>query len=388
MKFYIILLCSFILFFTSQSFAQKTEFDSLVVKGIKQIYSINFSEAEKTFQTLKESYPNHPAGKFFLAMIYWWKIILDASYEGYDDIFIEKLEEVIEQCDNILDKDPDNVDAMFFKGGAIGFRGRLMALRDSWLSAADNGREALPLVERAGELDPDNVDVQLGFGIYNYYADVIPEKYPVVKPLMLFIPSGDKELGIKQLKNVADNGKYAKYEARYFLMTLYFRFENDANSAEKYSKTLNEDFPDNPVFERWRGRITVRRGKLAAADSIFKDILIKAGKRLPGYNTLKVKREAVYYIGFYYRSLNQYDSAQVYFEKCIDYSRKLDKDKASGYMINSTLYLGMIKEINEEYIAAKMYYEKVLDMREFGNSHEQAERNLERIEQMGKTDNE
>ena len=198
MKFYIILLCSFILFFTSPSFAQKTEFDSLVVKGIKQIYSIKFSAAEKTFQTLTNNYPNHPAGKFFLAMIYWWKIILDASYEGYDDIFIEKLEEVIEQCDNILDKDPDNVDAMFFKGGAIGFRGRLMALRDSWLSAADNGREALPLVERAGELDPDNVDVQLGFGIYNYYADVIPEKYPVVKPLMLFIPSGDKELGIKQ----------------------------------------------------------------------------------------------------------------------------------------------------------------------------------------------
>ncbi len=380
MKLYVVLLYSFVLFFSSQTFAQKTEFDSLVVTGIRQIYSIKFSEAEKTFQILQSKYPPHPAGKFFLTMIYWWRIILDTSYEGYDDIFVEKIEEVIDFCDELLDKNPDNVDAIFFKGGAIGFRGRLAALRENWLSAADDGREALPLVERAGELDPNNIDVQLGFGIYNYYAAVIPEKYPIVKPLMLFIPSGDKELGIKQLKNVAEHGKYANYEARYFLMTLYFNFENDMRQAEMYAKMLTDDFPDNPVFERWRGRIAVRRSELALADSIFRDVLMKAEKRLPGYNTLKVKREAVYYVGFHFRNLNQYDSAQVYFEKCIDYSKKIDKDEASGFLINSTLYLGMIKEMNEEYAAARMYYEQVLDMREFGNSHQLAEQYLERIE--------
>jgi len=44
----------------------------------------------------------------------------------------------------------------------------------------------------------------------------------------------------------------------------------------------------------------------------------------------------------------------------------------------------MIKEMREEYPAAKMYYEKVLDMREFGNSHSLAESYLERIENQGK----
>ena len=108
------------------------------------------------------------------------------------------------------------------------------SFRESWLSAADDGREALPLIEHANEVDPKNIDVQLGFGIYNYYADVLPEKYPVVKPFMIFLPSGDKELGIKQLKNAAKNGKYTKYEAQYFLMTLYYRFENDVVNAEKH----------------------------------------------------------------------------------------------------------------------------------------------------------
>ena len=137
---------------------------------------------------------------------------------------------------NCLIKILKDVDALFFKGGSIGFRGRLRAFRESWLKAADDGREALPIVEEAASLDPNNMDVQLGFGIYNYYAAVIPNENPLIKPLMIFFPDGDKEKGIQQLKNTAFNGKFAKYEARYFLMTLYYRYENNALIADDYSK--------------------------------------------------------------------------------------------------------------------------------------------------------
>jgi tetratricopeptide (TPR) repeat protein len=359
---------------------QDANFDSIVVKGIRQIYSIEFNQADKTFSKLIADYPHHPAGKFFLAMIDWWRILLDTSTEERDELFFKKIEEVIEHCDNILDDDPENVDAMFFKGGAIGFRGRLSALRESWLSAVDDGREALPLVEKAGELEPDNIDVKLGFGIYNYYASVIPEQYPIVKPLMIFLPSGDKELGLMQLKDVAQNGKYTKYESRYFLMTLYYRLEKDFDAAEEYSEILRDDFPNNPVFERWRGRIALKKGDVTLADSIFKSVLWKSSKLKTGYNTLAAKREANYYIGNNYRKNGNFDSAYVYLERCMKYSLKLDKDRESGFLINSTLYIGMIKEMGEEYYAAKMYYEKVLDFREFGNSHGLAESYLERIE--------
>ena len=379
-----IALLIFLFAFTLQIMGQDAKFDSIVVKGIRQIYSIELKQADKTFNKLIADYPKHPAGKFFLAMLDWWRILLDTFTEQRDELFFDKIEEVIDHCDNILDEDSENIDALFFKGGAIGFRGRLSALRESWLSAADDGREAIPLVEEAGELDPDNVDVKLGFGIYNYYASVIPEQYPIVKPLMIFLPSGDKGLGIKQLKDVAQNGKYTKYEARYFLMTLYYRYEKNYDTAEEFSKMLSDDFPNNPVFERWRGRIAMKKGDVILADSIFKSILWKGEKRYPGYNTLRTKREANYYVGSNYRNLGRYDSAQVYLEKCMNYSLKLDKDEESGFLINATLYLGTIKEMNKEYAAAKMYYERVLDMREFGNSHGLAESYLERIEKQEK----
>ena len=370
----------FILLFSVSTFAQNSDFDSRVNEGIKQIYNIKFTEAEKTFRSVMADYPEHPSGRFFLAMIDWWKILLDPDNESYDDIFFQKLEDVIYQCDQLLDKNPKDVDALFFKGGSIGFRGRLRAFRESWLKAADDGREALPIVEEAAALDPNNMDVQLGFGIYNYYAEVIPNENPLIKPLMIFFPDGDKAKGIQQLKNTAFNGKFAKYEARYFLMTLYYRYENNAIDADEFSKMLCDDFPDNPVFEKWRGRIAVKRGDYFLADSVFKDVLAKANKRYFGYSTPNSLREAAYYIGNNFKNSGQLDSAKVYFEKCINESKKIDDEgEESGFQVNAVLFLAQMAETQNKKDEAIRLYEKLLDMNDYGRSHSIAENSLKNL---------
>ena len=362
------------------NFAQTSDFDLRVSDGIKQIYNIKFIDAEKNFRDLIADYPQHPAGRFFLAMIDWWKILLDPDNESYDETFFQKLEDVIYQCDQLLDKNPKDVDALFFKGGSIGFRGRLRAFRESWLKAADDGREALPIVEQAASLDPNNMDVQLGFGIYNYYADVIPNEFPLIKPLMIFFPDGDKEKGIQQLKDTAFKGKFAKYEARYFLMTLYYRYENNAIIADDYAKLLWDDFPDNAVFEKWRGRIAVRRGDYFLADSIFSDVLIKADKKYFGYYTPNSLREASYYIGYNLKNNGQLDSAKIYFEKCITESKKIDEEgEESGFQVNAYLYLAQMAEALHKINEAIRLYEKLLNIRDYGNSHSIAENSLKNL---------
>jgi len=367
-----------LLFIPSILQAQSPEFDSLVAKGIRQIYNIKFNDAETSFRKLIADYPEQPAGRFFLAMINWWKILIDLDDESYDDLFFQKLEDVIFQCEQILEKDLDNVDALFFKGGAIGFRGRLRAYRESWIKAADDGREALPIVEKASELDPANVDVQLGFGIYNYYAEVIPDEYPLLKPLMIFFPPGDKKKGIEQLNSTALNGKFAKYEARYFLMTLYYLYENNPYKAYEYSEMLVQDFPDNPIFERWKGRIAAKKGDYVLASEIFKNVLNKAKKNYFGYNNKKSKREAAYYVGLQHKNLNHLDSAKYFFEECVRLSKEIDTDEESGFQINSVLYLGMINDQQGNRDKAIEYYNELLEMREYGRSHVLAKEYLEK----------
>ena len=356
--------------------AQDSKYDSLITSGIKQIYSIKFPEAERSFKRIIKDYPNKPAGKFFLAMIDWWKIMLDPENESFDEGFQDKIEAVIDQCENILDRDPNNVDALFFKGGAIGFRGRLRAYRESWLKAADDGREALPLVQKAGRLDPKNVDVKLGFGIYNYYAAVLPEKYSMLKAIMLFLPSGNKQRGIADLEYVSRDGIYAKYEARYFLMSINYYYEENYLRALQYAEMLNKDFPDNPAFERWLGRIFARQGNSEKSSEIFNNIFQKGNKELPGYTTQFVKREAVYYVGYNLQQTGKLDSAKTYFLQCADISNSIENKRDSGFLINSYLYLGMINDNSGNRAKAIEYYKKVLDMRDFGRSKELAEQYL------------
>ena len=213
----IILLLIFFCINISQLSAQDSKFDSLITSCIDQIYGIKFEQARQTIGELNKQYSEHPAPRFFDAMIVWWQILLDLTNEDFDDLFLDKLEEVIDFCDDILDEQPDNVDALFFKGGSLASEEGCMESGMRGLMLRLMGKDALPLVFSAYEIDSTNVDVKLGFGIYNYYAAVIPQKYPMVEPLLFFFPEGDKEKGLEELNYVADNGRYARVEAIYFL---------------------------------------------------------------------------------------------------------------------------------------------------------------------------
>lgn len=363
--------------FISSILSAQDRYDSLVTAGIKQIYNIKFPQAESTFKQVIKEYPQHPSGYFFDAMTIWWKILLDIENEKYDDLFLEKLDKVIDFCDEILDKDPNNADAIFFKGGSLGFRGRLYAVRESWINAALDGKDALPLVKKAYLANPKNIDVQLGFGIYNYLAEVIPINYPFVKPLIAFLPKGNKEKGIKQLNYAATKGKYAKYESIYFLSTLYYTFEHDYTKSMEWIDILRKEFPDNPRFHVLEGRIWVKKNNYAAATNVFRQVLQKHYQGFVGYND-KTKRESFYYIGMNFKNNGIYDSAKVYFEMCEQLSKRLDKKNDSGFRVNSALFLGNIYDITGSRDKAKKKYDEVLDLDEFGQSHELAERYLKR----------
>ena len=60
-----------------------------------------------------------------------------------------------------------------------------------------------------------NKDVVFGVGLYNYFADYIPETYPVVKPLMLIFPKGDQFKGLThESKKQLLDAKYARTEGK------------------------------------------------------------------------------------------------------------------------------------------------------------------------------
>lgn len=369
-----------VIIFSIPVFATESRFDSLLNAGVHQIYSLKFKDAEKTFGVVAKDYPRHPAGKFFDAMIWWWKIMLDFDNEEYDEIFTDKLENVIEMCDNILDKDPKNVDAIFFKGGSLGFRGRLYSVRQSWFNAALDGKDALPLVFKAYELDPKNKDIQLGFGIYNYYASVIPKKFPFVKPFMVFFPPGNREKGLAQLEDAALNGRYASIEATFILLNLIVNFEDDIRPAEKHAARLVKEFPDNPAFQRYYGKFWVKMGNYEKASEIFRTILQKCENKKTGFNNW-VKREALYYLGMDRKNADDFKTARHYLLECENLSKKMEEDKESqsGFLVNTTLFLAEMDFDEGRLKEAEQRFKAVLDYDEYKESYKTANEYLQKI---------
>ncbi|MGA7160406.1 MAG: hypothetical protein WBZ48_05350 [Bacteroidota bacterium] len=365
----------------SESFAQwltDPDFDAHTKQGIDHVYNLEFDQAEKEFQYVITTHPNHPAGYFFLAMVDWWRILLDIDSESLDDRFLAKLDVVIDKCDSILDNNPDDVTALFFKGGSLGFRGRLRANRGSWIKAANDGRLALPIVRHAYSIAPDNYDILLGMGIYNYYAEAIPEQYPIVKPLMLFFPSGDKKKGIEQLTTVAAKAKYANVEADYFLLQLYYTHEKQYEKALEIALNLFSRYPRNVVFHRYIGRCYISLSKWDNAHAVFSDILSRCdgpGGGMVGY-TDSAKREALYYLGVYAMNAGKYEESLQNFFRCDGVSRMLDKNGESGFMVMANLRIGFIYDLELKRSLAVQQYSKVLAMKKFENSYEQAEQYL------------
>lgn len=351
--------------------------DVYTQRGVDFIYSLQFDSAKTEFQKVIKQYPDHPSGHFFLAMIEWWRIIVNPENTSNDNYFYSLLEKVIFLCDKILASNTNDLTALFFKGGAIGFRGRLRVHREQWLYAANDGRLAIPIVHQAYKLEPTNTDVLLGMGIYNYYRDVIPEEYPIVKPFVILFPKGDKMLGVQQLKQAAEKARYANYEATYFLIQILFNYEKKYSQALPLALKLYRKFPKNPIFHRYIGRLYGSLGKWNEMKNIFSEVLENYSKNYLGYNESAV-REAHYYLGNYYFTFGNYDSSLQHLYKCDELSRLLDTENQSGFMVMTNLKIGMIYDLQLKRDLALKQYNKVLKMTVYDGLREQAKQYIKK----------
>jgi tetratricopeptide (TPR) repeat protein len=347
--------------------------DSITIKGINHIYNLEFELAEQEFLELIKRDPQEPAGYFFYAMIDWWRIMIDYENESLDEPFKMKLKKVIDICDERLEKNEFDLVALFFKCGSIGFRGRLFSHRNSWLKAADDGRLAYPILMQAKEIAPTNYDIMLGSGIYDYFAEVIPEMYPLLKPVMLFFPKGDRVKGIQELKLASEKARYANIESAYFLMQVYLSYENNPYAALEIAYRLVKKYPNNSVFYRYFGRCFVKIGNWIEVNKIYSTILELCAKKQRGYTNVEA-RESEFYLGLSRFYTDELDESLKHFSKCDELSKELDKNKDSGYMALANLRMGMIYDIQKKRRKALDQYIKVLKMKKYNDSHYLAEK--------------
>ena len=350
-------------------------FDPRIQRGIDLIYNLRFKAADRYFGDLIVADPENPVGHFFLAMATWWRVLIDLEDESHDEAFYALLEKCIAVCDRRLKQDPDDFDATLFKAGSIGFRGRLRGDRHQYLKAARDGLRCLPLLRASQKLEPVNKDILFGQGIYNYFAQVIPQRYPAVRPVMWFLEDGDREEGLRQLREVAQSGHYARTEASYFLARIYRLFEKDKHLAQTHLDQLYSRYPDNALFHRFLARNLVELGQWKRGIALYEEVVEHSREERTGYH-LRGHIEALYNLGKY--ALYQYrlSDAETHFAEAGRLSDKLEKPGQNSYAVLARLMLGMTHDVQGRRQEALVCYEQVERMDEHGDSRKLARKYL------------
>lgn len=354
----------------AQWYVMDSRADSLVQIGIDEIYNVNFTACERIYKQIQKEYPRNLAGYFLEATSDWWKVQLNTSSNKYDKQFLTSINKVIDKAQEEIEISKYDPAAIFFKAAAVGYRGRYYTIREQWVNAAVDGQNAYKLLTQGLIIAPNNRDMLFGIGYYNYFSQVFPEQFPLIKPLISFVPAGDKRLGIKQLKASSESALYADVEAAIVLLQIYYQFEKDWDNAMVMAQKLHTKFPNNPYFYKYLGRLTYIRSDFAASEKIWYEILTKGSKRTFGYDDL-LAREAMYYYGDLLMIRGQYERALKYLLSSSKMSQKVDKE-ASGFITMSNLKLGMIYDLQNNRNKAVECYKKVLAAPDYLDSRSKA----------------
>ncbi|MBB6610840.1 tol-pal system protein YbgF [Pontibacter sp. Tf4] len=332
--------------------------------AVDNMYNFKYERAEKQFKSIRRRYPDHPLPYFLMGLSQWWKIVpTNIQTRQYDNLFFAYMDTTIQKAEALYEKNENNTEAAFFLAAANGFSARLHSERSNWRKATVHSKRALEYMEIAKAGNGLSPEFLFGEALFNYYAVWIHENYKMLRPVLLFFPNGDKRLGLKQLRHVANNGFYTGTEAKFFLMKIYANEEGDLGESMKLARTLAEKYPDNAYFQRFYARLLFVQGHFTMAERVSEEILHKLDQGMPGYEGVS-GRYATYILG--YINQNKYrdlDKAKQYYLKSIMYAEMTD-ERESGYFINSYLNLARISDQQKNKSQAKRYYTIVLNASE------------------------
>jgi tetratricopeptide (TPR) repeat protein len=280
--------------------------------------------------------------------------------KAYDDSFLAYMDTTIKVAERLYKDYPSyKVEAAFFLAAAYGFEGRLYSdeERRNWRKAASVGKNALDYLEESRGNHDLSPELVFGDALYNYFSVWVPEHYPALRPLLWFFPKGDKELGLKQLKEVSYNAFYTRTEAMVWLMRILNTYENDQFQALQISEYLIESYPDNPYFHRYYARMLYSVGRYAEAEPVCKEILTRIDSGMTGYEATS-GRYAAFFLGQIYEARKDLDQAKKYYELCVKFAEEIDAIE-SGYYLYSLISLGEINQAKGNKAEAISYFEMV-----------------------------
>jgi len=250
--------------------------DTDLLQGLSDLHQGMFNRGQVRFRTFLQAHPTDPHGHLFLAFCEWWKL-LQAGSEARSATMEYHLEEALRLAQDQLNGSPEDATALTSLGTAYIFIAQYRAAEKKVFKAASAARKGKAYLEKAARLDPDLVDSRFGLGAYNYYADKVSVLAKGLRG-MLFLPGGDSEKGLAQLREVAEHGRYFRTEAHLLLAIIYQgKHEQRFHSALDELGAALELNPDSPIILGSMGELLMRLGNYPESHAALQRAITRCG---------------------------------------------------------------------------------------------------------------
>ena len=283
---------------SSASNASAVRFEELREQGFEALYNLDYEGARAKFKEIGRLFPDHPASSQFLAATLWAQTLnesrrlqsslynTESFYEKEDDEvdprIVEQFRELTRNAAQLakmrIKRDPKDIEALYFLGATEGLRAAFATgVQRSFKAALSDGSSSVDRHREVIKLNPDFRDAELTIGLYDYVVGSLPA--PVKLLARIVGTRGSKKRGLATLQRVADEGRWARDDAKALLIVLLKR-EKRFSEALAVIRELGAKYPRNYLF------------KLEAADALLS---IAETERLAGQTDASVKagREAL-----------------------------------------------------------------------------------------------
>lgn len=231
-------------------------------------------------QALERQQPGNPLGYLVEAEARWWRIYCSACEIKWGMVDAWKRPKKVGDAAYLAlaakavalararQAESDSAEMHLYAGMGWALEARLFGLRDDRLKTARSGVAARAEFLEALRLDPHMADAEAGLGLYNYYADTLS---PLIKFLRFFlgIPGGNKEQGIRQMREGMERGLLLRADARFYLAKNLRLYDHRYDEALADAAPLADHYPRNPIFQLLAGNLSAELGRKTRAENYF-----------------------------------------------------------------------------------------------------------------------
>ena len=256
-----------IVLFAGSTFAGSLHETVASQPGFDYFYNLEYDQALAAFLEQVAQNPNSPDGYNHVAQTVLYKEMFKAGMLSSDFIggtqfahhpklvlsdeeqaqFHDALNHAIDLCQGRLAANADDTAALYSLGVSYGLQANFsFVVKKAWVESLKGATAARKTHARVIELNPEFVDAKLTQGVNDYIVGSLPWQWKMMGFLGGF--HGDKQRGIKTLKEVSEQGRMNRVDAMVLLSALYLR-EHRAAEAIPVLSTLTETFPKNTILK-------------------------------------------------------------------------------------------------------------------------------------------